>query len=143
MSTEANKALLRQFFAYADQSAAGEDIWHHAAEIVAPTFRANVPGAPPLDFQGFRQFVEAFNAGFPGYRHDIEDMIAEGDKALARITWYGTHRGAFQGIPPTGKSAAMAGMNLIRVEDGRIAETWAIFDVMGMLQQLGVIPAGG
>ena len=62
---------------------------------------------------------------------------------VGRITWYGTHRGNCQGIPPNGKSAAMAGMNLIRIEDGRIAETWVNFDAMGMLQQLGVMPFGG
>src|SRR6266568_1212612 len=102
MSTEDNKAIARRFFATNEKQARGEDISADAKELLAPNARHHQPGAPELDNAAFLQFVQAFSSGFPGYRFDIEDQIAEGDKVSTRITFPGTHTGNFQGIPPTG-----------------------------------------
>ena len=70
----------------------------------------------------------------------LEDMIAEGDKVAVRFTLRGTHGGDLMGIPPTGKPVAVTGIDINRIADGKIAERWANFDALGLMQQLGVIP---
>jgi predicted ester cyclase len=71
----------------------------------------------------------------------IEDMIAEGDKVVVRMTMRGTQQGALGGIPPTGKQVAVSTIDIVRIEGGQIAEEWGIDDRLGMLQQLGLVPA--
>ena len=71
----------------------------------------------------------------------VEDVIAEGDRVVVRWTNSGTHIGAFAGIPPTGKSFVIAGIDVYRVADGKLAEHWHVVDQLAQLQQLGVIPA--
>jgi predicted ester cyclase len=68
-------------------------------------------------------------------------LIAEGDKVAARLTARGTHNGDFQGIRPTGKPISFTGMRFYRLVGGRIAEEWANFDSLGLMQQLGAAPA--
>jgi predicted ester cyclase len=70
-------------------------------------------------------------------------MIAEGDKVVVRMTHSATHKGEFMGIPPTGKSASFGEINIMRFTDGKIVEYWGQTDMMGMMQQLGIIPAPG
>ncbi len=70
-------------------------------------------------------------------------MIAEGDKVVIRQTWSGTHKGEFMGIPATGRRVSIAVIDIIRVADGRFVEHWGQLDLMGMMQQLGAIPAPG
>ncbi len=70
-------------------------------------------------------------------------MIAEGDKVVIRQTWSGTHKGEFMGIPATGRRVSIAVIDIIRVADGRFVEHWGQLDMMGMMQQLGAIPAPG
>jgi predicted ester cyclase len=82
-----------------------------------------------------------FQAGFPDIRVTIEDQLGEGDQVVTRMTFYGTQRGEFQGLPPTGKSVTFTGINIARIEGGKIAELWSEFDALGVLQQLGAIPA--
>ena len=62
---------------------------------------------------------------------------------LTRWSARGTHQGDLQGIAPTGKSVTITGTTLCRFEGGKIAEAWELLDQMGMMQQLGVIPAQG
>ncbi|HEY6410245.1 MAG TPA: ester cyclase, partial [Ktedonobacteraceae bacterium] len=73
----------------------------------------------------------------------IEDLVAEGDKVVTRWTWRGTNQGEFQGMPPTGKEVAGSGISIHRIAEVKIAEAWVNFDTLGMLQQLGMIPAMG
>ena len=73
----------------------------------------------------------------------IEDLIAEGDKVAVRQTWRGTHTGNFQGIPPTGKPVTFTSLEVYRVTGGKLAEEWVELDMLGLLQQLGVIPPMG
>ena len=73
----------------------------------------------------------------------MEDVIAEGDKVAARLRFRGTHRGEVQGIAPTGRRVDCTGIVISRMEGGKIAEDWANFDDLGMMQQLGVISKPG
>ena len=83
----------------------------------------------------------AARVAFPDFHHTVEDLVAEGDKVVPRLTLRGTHQGDFQGLPPTGKQVTFSGINVMRLEDGKIVEHWSIGDTLGMLQQLGAIPA--
>ena len=89
----------------------------------------------------------AFNSGlrtaFPDLRINVEDEIAEGDRAAFRWTMRGTNRGALMGVPATGKPMQISGSTIIRVAGGRIVESWTHADFLGMFQQLGIIPALG
>src|SRR6266542_1986665 len=107
--------------------------------LFAPDYTFHAPGVPvPMDRAGFRQFASTFFAALPDVHHTIEDEIVGTERAAARITVVGTHRGAFQGIPPTGRSVALEALNLYRLAGGQIAEHWISFDSASLLRQLGV-----
>ncbi len=101
------------------------------------------PGVPPTKagtLQYFRMLVRAF----PDFRMDVQDVIASGDKAVARVRVAGTHQGEFMGIPATGKSAAVDLIDITRFgDDGLAREHWGVADQLAMMQQLGVIPTPG
>ena len=82
-----------------------------------------------------------FRTAFPDLHFTIEDMVAEDDKVTWRATTRGTHGGELMGIPPTGKPAVVASVIVSRFDGGKWAEDWVMIDTLGMLQQLGVIPA--
>jgi predicted ester cyclase len=88
--------------------------------------------------QAFRLFWEAT----PGY-HQIEDQIAEGDKVVTRLTAYGKHEGDLPGIPRTGNDMKMTAVAIHRIADGKLVEKWSDKDVLGFLQQVGVVPRMG
>jgi steroid delta-isomerase-like uncharacterized protein len=138
MSAEENKAIARRLhesFNTDDETAAGE-------ELLAPDFKAYVPGSPePLSREAYNQFNRQFSAAFPDGRVTVKDLIAEGDKVVLRMRYQGTHQGDFQGLPPTGKRVTMAGIGIDRIADGQIVEHRAEFDTLGLMQQLGVITA--
>jgi hypothetical protein len=99
------------------------------------------PGVPPTK-AGTLQFFQMMVRAFPDLRMDVQDVIASGDKAVARLQVFGTHQGEFIGIPATGKSATVNLIDITRFgDDGLAREHWGIFDQLAMLQQLGVIPA--
>lgn len=81
---------------------------------------------------GFRMFATSF----PDLRATVEGVAADGDQVVIRVTWRGTHRGEFMGVPATGKEAEWGSMDWWRVEDGRLAEHWDQVDWAGLLQQL-------
>ena len=80
---------------------------------------------------------------FPNVEEIIEDQVAEGDKVATRLTFSGTHSGELMGIPPTGKQVTFTAITIDQLVDGKITERWHLFDTLGMLQQLGVIPPMG
>lgn len=136
MSTEANKAIIHRFF---DAFNAGD--LDGVAALCAPNVVVHNSGAPdPLNLDGFRQLAGAFLAAFPGGEHTIEDTIGEGDKLVTRVIYHGTHTGDLMGMPATGKQVAVSAMIIDQIANGKIVETWRLFDQMGMMQQLGVIP---
>ena len=79
--------------------------------------------------------------GFPDFDIIVEDIVAEGDKVVKRFVFQGTHSGEFAGIPPTGKRVTMRGITLYRLTGGKVSEIYWNYDVFGLMQQLGAIPA--
>lgn len=90
--------------------------------------------------EGHNAIVALFRAAFPDQWWQIEDLIAEGDRVVARTTMTGTHRGDFFGIPATGRAVTLSGVHIMRIADGRIAEHWGNNDDLGLMRQLGAIP---
>ena len=80
------------------------------------------------------------HAASPDTRVTIEDLIAEGDKVVCRFTASGTHQGEFMGIPPTGKQFTIMEIRIYRITGWKIVECWGLFDEMGMMRQLGLVP---
>ena len=92
---------------------------------------------------GEREAFLALQRAFPDARHAIDDLIAEGDRVVARISARGTHTGELFGLPPTGKVVASTTVAIYRIEGGRIAERW-VEHGPGVLEQLGIpVPASG
>jgi steroid delta-isomerase-like uncharacterized protein len=77
---------------------------------------------------------------FPDLNRPVDDLIAEGDKVVARWRAEGTHTGSFQGVPPTGRRASITGITIFRLRDGKIVEEWGESDMLGLLQQVGALP---
>ena len=138
MSTEDNKALVRRFY---EEFLNGHDV-NQAEELFAPNYVLYFPGGP-MDHERQKQTLTVFRAAFPDLHFTIEDMFAEGDKVATRFTWRGTHQGIFQGIPPTGKQVTVSGIALNRIAEGKLVEDRTELDLLGLMQQLGVIPAPG
>ncbi len=90
-----------------------------------------------------KRLFAAFRAAFPDGRTTIEDAVAEGDTVVTRWTFHGTHEGEFAGIAPTGRRVMLAGINIDRIAGGKFVERWHQMDRLGLMQQLGVIPALG
>jgi steroid delta-isomerase-like uncharacterized protein len=115
-----------------------------APKYLTPDFVGHYPDLPPVQgVEGFQQFLGMYLNAFPDSRVTIEDILAEGDRVAVRITFRGTHQGELMGIPATGKSIAMGALNIFRILDGKAAEQWVNQDDLGLMQQLGVIPAPG
>ncbi len=138
MSLEENKELVRQLLED-DISQGNEAV---AERIIATDFfdHTNPPGMQH-GLDGHKAIVRLFRAAFPDQWWHIEDLIAEGDKVVARTTMRGTHTGDFFGIPPTGRRVELPGVHIMRIANGRIAEHWGSNDDLGMMRQLGVIPS--
>ena len=112
-------------------------------ELIAPEF----VGTSPTDGEfhgpdGFRQLVERYHSAFSGVEMRIERLVAEGDWVATNWTARGTHTGELMGIAPTSREATVTGMQFSRVRDGKLVESHGLFDALGMLQQLGAVPAG-
>ncbi|MGE5242956.1 MAG: ester cyclase [Betaproteobacteria bacterium] len=138
--TETNKALVRRFYAEIDKgnieildTLVAEDYVDH-----------NPPPFPDLGSgrEGLKQAFRIFQHATPGY-HTIEDQIAEGDRVVTRLTSYGKHDGDLPGAPRTGNDLKMTSITIHRVANGKLAEKWSEKDVMGFLQQIGVMPRMG
>jgi steroid delta-isomerase-like uncharacterized protein len=137
VSVEEDKQLVRRLF---DHVRVGE--LDRAAALLAPDFveHGGAAGQAP-GREGWKQGRAMLAAAFPDLASTVEDVVAEGDRVVTRWTVRGTHRGAFMGIPPTGKQATVTGITVWRVAGGAIAESWVAMDRLGLLQQLGVIPS--
>jgi steroid delta-isomerase-like uncharacterized protein len=98
------------------------------------------PGLEPSK-EGVKQFFRMYREAFPDLRMEAEDVLVSGDKVVARVRATGTQRGEFMGMPATGKSVDVQLIDIIRFgDDGLAHEHWGVFDALGMMQQLGVIP---
>ena len=113
-----------------------------ADELFAPGFVGHQPGGELVNGpQGIKDMAGMYRAAFPDMQMTIEDVIASGDQVVTRWSARGTHQGELQGIAPTGNQVTVTGINLARIENGQIVEEWENFDQLGMMQQLGAIPA--
>ena len=90
----------------------------------------------PPGRDGLKALLSGFRAAFPDYRDLLEELVAEGDRVAARWTFRGTHQGAFQTTPATGKYVSMRGMSIFRLEDGRIVDDWTELDMLGFMRQI-------
>ena len=139
MSTEENKALVRRFydemFNKKNLTAINEFIDPNGVDHGLP------PGLSGIE--GTRRFIGMYLAAFPDLHMTFEDLIAEGDRVVLRWTCRGTHQGELMGIPPTGRQVTVTGIEINRLAGGKSVEHWLNNDTLGMLQQLGVIPAPG
>lgn len=137
MSTEENKATIRRYI---------EEAWNKGNvaiidELMASSYARYMAGSTlPLDREGQKQRIKGFLNAFPDFRLTIEDLVAEADKVVFRMTGRGTHHGAFMGIAPTGRSVAISIIDIARFTNGKVIEHWGNRDDLGMLQQLGAIP---
>jgi steroid delta-isomerase-like uncharacterized protein len=139
MTLDENKALARRFY----EDVINKGNMRLAEDVLAADYveHPGLPGAAS-GVAGFKQFVAMVGAAFPDLHVTVEDLIAEDDKVAARVTVSGTHRGVFLGtIQPTGKYVTWTGIDLIRVAGGRIVERWSQRDLLGLMQQLGVVPS--
>jgi predicted ester cyclase len=128
-SEEENKAVVRR-----EQ----EELWNHTGNLDAAEelFAADQADAA-------RQEAADFRRGFPDVVSIIEDIIAEGDKVVARWRSRATHQGEYMGISPTGKEVEFTGISIYRIEEGKIAESWNSEDQLGLLRQIGEVPELG
>jgi predicted ester cyclase len=101
----------------------------------------SLPWDLPATREGMKQHAARYWTAFPDLHLTIEDQIAEGDRVVTRWTARGTHTGWLMHVPPTGKPVTMTGIRVDRVLSGRIVETWAEFDQLGVLEQLETAPA--
>jgi predicted ester cyclase len=140
MSTEQNKATSRRFF---------EEVWNKGKldvldEITDPNFVGHEPvGGDIRGREALKQFIRMYRTAFPDLRFTIEDQVAEGDNLVTRWSTSGTHNGGLMGIAPTGKQTRSTGISVERFSAGKTVEDWTNWDALGLMQQLGVIPALG
>jgi predicted ester cyclase len=126
MSAEENKALVRR-----EQ----QELWNHTGNLDAAEelFAAE-------EAEAARQEAADYRQGFPDVANTVEDLIAEGDKVVARWRSRATHKGDYMGIPPTGTEVEVTGITLYRIQGGKIAESWNIEDKLGLMRQIGAFP---
>jgi steroid delta-isomerase-like uncharacterized protein len=139
MSTKDLKALERHAanefnkgkaaaMAVIDELIATNNVYHTAA------------GMDIRGLKGVKQFFSEMYDAFPDFHMTIDDIIAEGDKAVIRYTWSGTHKREFMGIPATNKKVTGWTIQIDRFVGGKIAEAWERMDTFSIMQQLGVVP---
>jgi len=139
MSTEQNKAIVRRYREAHNTNKLGQ-----LDEIVEASLIAHnlLPGLPP-GLEGGKMAHMGGVASFPDLQVKTEDLIAEGDKVVERWTQSGTYTGAsFMGAPVSGRKFSVTGTSIYRIANGKIVEHWGEMDLQGVLQQLGLAPAG-
>jgi predicted ester cyclase len=125
MSAEDNKILVRR-----EQ----EELWNHSGDLDAAEelFAAG-------EAEAAKQQAADFRRGFPDVTSTIEDLIAEGDKVVARWRSRATHRGDYMGIAPSDKEVEFTGISFYRIEGNKIAESWSVEDQFGLMRQIGAV----
>ncbi|MDP9382034.1 MAG: ester cyclase [Chloroflexota bacterium] len=138
-----NKAIVRRMF---------DEMWNEGnLDVVDELFDPNYAGHDPTDpnpetrevhsSADAKQWVGMVRAAVPDIHFTVDDLIAEGDKVIARWTAEGTHTGELMGIPATGRRGRVSGILIYRIVDGKIKEGWQNWNTIGLLQQLGILPS--
>jgi steroid delta-isomerase-like uncharacterized protein len=137
--SEQNKATARRFFE--------EVISQGAVDAIDEVFAADYQDHDPANEEdtrgadGMRQEVSMYRSAFPDLQFTIEDQLAEGDEVATRWSSRGTHQGELMGIPPTGNQVMTQGITIFRFAEGKIQEGWWNWDALGLMRQVGAIPA--
>jgi steroid delta-isomerase-like uncharacterized protein len=132
--SEENKALARRSWESVDNP-------DTLGEVYAPDVVWHNPEGDIQGLEEAKQFVAMFETAFPDISATVEDVVAEGDKVVSRVTIRGTHQGEVEEFgPPTGRRVEVQGLSLHRIEDGKIVEEWNSWDNLSILQQLGLAP---
>jgi steroid delta-isomerase-like uncharacterized protein len=139
MSTEQNKASARQFI----EEVLNQGNMSRINDLLAPDFveHEELPPGVPRDREGVTLLMTMLRSAFPDFKATIDDMIAEGDKVVVRMTWTGTQQGEFMGLPPSGKPMSIGVIDIFRMDRGKLVEHWGLSDTMSMMEQLGAMPA--
>ncbi len=139
MAAEHNKDLIVRFV---------EELFNRGnmdivGEIFAPDFidHEQLPPGIPNGSEGVKVLTTMLRSAFPDFKATIDDILAEGDKVVIRMTWSGAQKGEFMGVPATGKRVSFGVIDIIRINNGKLVEHWGQMDSMSLMQQLGAIPA--
>jgi steroid delta-isomerase-like uncharacterized protein len=138
MSAQQNKEIVRRLL---------EEPWTGNLGIIDELVDRNYVGYDPSipeplrGPEGVKEFVSNYRAAYSDARITVDDQTGEGDKVATRWTGRGTHDGELLGIAPTGKQVTVSGITLSRLKEGKVVEEWTNWDTLGMLQQLGAVPA--
>ncbi|HEU4798067.1 MAG TPA: ester cyclase [bacterium] len=138
MPAEDNKAVVRRFVEEFKNKANHNIV----DQLCAPSFVHHFKDPRlPAGREGLKILGRTVAAAFPDVRVAIEDLLSDGEKVVERTIARGTHRGEFNGIPPTGRPVAWTEIHIYRLSQGKITELWSEFDSAGMLMQLGAVPS--
>jgi steroid delta-isomerase-like uncharacterized protein len=137
-TTESNKAVVRDFI---DGLFTKGDLGAVDTHLAEDFINHDPPFGVTPDREGMRAAGGLMRAAFPDWHSELHDLIAEDDIVVERFTASGTHRGEVMGVAPTGQPISLPGINIFRLRDGRIVERWGRLDELGLLRQLGVVPA--
>jgi steroid delta-isomerase-like uncharacterized protein len=139
MSTRENKDIVRRYY---------HDLWNTwdlslADELIATNmvFRGSL-GVNTEGREGFKQYLQLVRKAFPDFLNQIDDLIGEGDKVVARLTYRATHQEEVFGIAATGRQITYSGVAIFRIADRKIVEGWVLGDTAGLMQQLGAALPG-
>jgi steroid delta-isomerase-like uncharacterized protein len=134
---KANITIVRKFFEVGPSKgdlAAADALLH-------PEFSLHTPlPTPGPGIEAMNNVITTCRAAFHGLQVTIDDTMADADKVTARFTARGIHKGEFMGLPPTGKAITMTGIEIFHIKGGKIAELWGEANLMGLMQQLGILP---
>jgi steroid delta-isomerase-like uncharacterized protein len=137
MAAEENKDLARRSW----EMLVNEHNRDAIDELYTPDLVWHEPDQDVEGTEEARRFLNTYLSAFPDMRVSVEDVIAEGDKAVTRWTIRGTHQGEIEEFgPPTGRQVEIKGITIHRLEGGKIAEEWERYDNLGVMQQLGLAP---
>ena len=137
-TTESNKTVVTDFI---DGLFSKGDLGAVDTYLAEDFINNDPPFGVTTDREGMRAAGAMMRAAFPDWHSDQHALIAEGDLVVERFTASGTHRGEVMGVPPSGNTVSLPGINIFRVRDGLIVERWGRLDELGLLRQLGVVPA--
>jgi predicted ester cyclase len=135
MSIESNKAVVTRYW-YDLWNKKNEDV---IEEITLPDVKLHFPPGQAHQPPSFHKWIQTALIAFPNVHFTIHELVAEGDKVVCQWSYTATNTGVFLGREPTGREVTDQGINMFRIENGKIAEMWMSGDSLGLLQQLGVI----
>ena len=134
--TEENKALIRRYY---------DQLWNRwdlgvADAIISPGihFRGSL-GMSVEGIDGFKRYMETVRHAFPDFHNQIDELIAEGEKVVVRLTYSGTHWGELFGVGPTGRQVTYPGVAIFRIVAGEVIDGWVLGDTFALRQQLGAL----